>query len=118
MEIVKQRNTPSRDIDTEVGRRAHMLMWDEKRKQRDVAQAMGIGSDSLGRKLKGERGWAIAELVTLANVLDTTVAYLVGESENPHPNGPDEGSLLPRLDSNQQPIGFKPIVNLADRRVS
>lgn len=88
-----------------------MLMWDAKRKQGEVARQMGIGSDSLGRKLKGERGWAIAELVALAEVLDTSVAYLVGEAEIPHPN-PDGGSSLPRLDSNQQPAGSKPIVQL------
>lgn len=65
-----------------------MLMWDAKRKQGEIARAMGIGSDSLGRKLKGERGWAIAEIVTLAEVLNTSVSYLVGETIAPHPVGP------------------------------
>ena len=100
----RTRNTPSRDIDAEIGRRAHMLMWDGKRKQREVAAIMGITADGLGRKLKGERGWAIAELVTLADVLSTSVAYLVGEAENPH-QGPGGGSSLPGLDSNQEPAG-------------
>lgn len=87
MQTTRQRNTPSRDIDAEVGRRAHMLMWDAKRKQIDVARAMGITSDGLGRKLKGERGWAVAELVQLADVLGTSVGYLVGE-ETPEPSNP------------------------------
>lgn len=83
MQTTRTRNTPSRDIDGEVGRRAHMLMWDAKLKQRHVADAMGITADGLGRKLKGERGWAVAELVTLAEVLNTSVSYLVGEVDSP-----------------------------------
>ncbi len=69
-----------------------MLMWDNRIKQAELAAAMGIGSDSLGRKLKGERGWALAEIIDVARALDTTVAYLAGETENPHPDGPDGGS--------------------------
>lgn len=119
METLKEtRNTPSRDADAELGARAHMLIWSAGRKQGDVAAEMGMSSGSLGLKLKGQRGWALAEIKSIAAILHTTVAYLVGETESPHPNGSDEGLLLPRLDSNQQPIGFKPIVSLAAHRRS
>jgi hypothetical protein len=85
----QQRNTPSRDIDIELGRRAHMLIWDAKRTQGDVAAELGMTSGSLGLKLKGSRGWALAEIVGLAQVLNTSVAYLVGEIDSPH--GPPVG---------------------------
>lgn len=75
----QQRNTPSRALDASVGRRAHMLMWDGKRKQGDVAREMGITSDGLGRKLRGERGWALQEVADIAAVLGTSVSYLIGE---------------------------------------
>lgn len=95
METAKQqRNTPPRDVDAELGRRAHMLMWDAKRTQGSVAAQMGIGSDSLGRKLKGERGWALAEIVNLADTLGTTVAYLAGETKDPRPENPNGGRAV------------------------
>lgn len=92
MTTEQQRKTASRDIDADLGRRAHMLMWDAKRTQASVAAQMGIGSDSLGRKLKGERGWALAEIASLASALNTSIAYLAGETENPRPGGPDGDS--------------------------
>lgn len=79
-----------------------MLMWDAKRKQIEVARAMGITSDSLSRKLKGERGWAISELVRLAGVLDTSVSYLVGESDTP--SSPERRSLVPKV-AGSNPVG-------------
>ena len=109
------RNTPSRNIDAEIGRRAHLLMWDGKRKQREVAALMGITADGLGRKLKGERGWAMSEVVAIAGVLNTTVAYLVGESDSPNPVGP--AGIEPTT-STVKAHRFAPIVHLADRRAS
>lgn len=84
----KTRKTPSLAIDSEIGQRAHMLIWSERRKQGDVAAQIGMSSGSLGLKLKGQRGWAIAELVSLADALNTTVAYLVGETDQNGPNLP------------------------------
>lgn len=89
-----RRNTPSRDADAEVGKRAHMLIWSAGRKQGSVANQLGISPGSFGLKLKGNRGWAIGELIALASVLDTTVAYLVGETEDPHPEGPNGGRAV------------------------
>lgn len=89
METAKEsRNTPSRDADAELGQRAHMLIWSTGRKQGDVASELGMSSGSLGLKLKGQRGWALAEIKAIAAVLNTSVAYLVGESDSPTPGGP------------------------------
>ena len=110
METAKQeRNTPSREADAELGRRAHMLIWDAKLKQGEVAAMIGMGSDSLGRKLKGERGWALAEIIDLAAALDTSVAYLAGEEENPHPDKPNGGS-------NVGPAGIEPTTSTVDQQ--
>lgn len=90
----QQRNTPSRDVDAELGTRAHMLIWNAKRKQGDVASAIGMSSGSLGLKLKGQRGWALAEIVAIAAELNTSVAYLAGETNDPTGPGPvDSGKL-------------------------
>ena len=78
----KNRNTPSKGADAELGLRAHMLIWSAGRKQGDVASAIGMSSGSLGLKLKGQRGWALAEIIAIANELNTTVAYLVGEADD------------------------------------
>jgi hypothetical protein len=90
MDAVKEtRNTPSRSVDAELGQRAHMLIWSEGRKQGDVATKIGMSSGSLGLELKGQRGWALAEVKAIAAELNTTVAYLVGEIDNEAPVGPE-----------------------------
>jgi hypothetical protein len=100
----RTRRTASREADAEVGARAHMLIWRAGRTQGSVADALGIEATAFGKKLKGRNGWAIQELIDLAAELRTTVAYLVGETEEaPTPEG--EGLQLPGLDSNQEPIG-------------
>lgn len=112
MDTVKQqRNTPSRDVDAILGRRAHMLMWDAKRKQGEVAAQMGMSSGSLGLKLKGERGWALAEIITLASVLGTTVAYLVGEDDAPHASPEGEEMFV----TDVYPGRLASITNIFDR---
>lgn len=102
MSTVKEhRNTPSRDADVDLGKRAHMLMWSHGLKQGDVAKRIGMSSGSLGLKLKGNRGWALAEIIAIAEVLNSSVGYLVGEHENPHPNNTGGGSTEP-------PSGLEP----------
>jgi hypothetical protein len=84
----KHRNTPSKRADVELGERAHMLIWSTRQKQGEVAAAIGMSPGSLGLKLKGQRGWALAEIKAIADALDTTVAYLVGETDEPARPGP------------------------------
>lgn len=99
--VKKPRNTPSRDADTELGTRAHMLMWNHGLKQGEVANAIGMSSGSLGLKLKGQRGWALAE------ALNSSVAYLAGETENPHPNGSGGGLSEPPAGLDPATCGLK-----------
>lgn len=92
-------------IDVAIGRRVHTLMWEQRIKNKDLATLLALESTGVGKKLRAEAKFSIEQLVAVARALNTSVAYLVGETENPHPVTPGGGSLLPGLDSNQEPIG-------------
>lgn len=58
-----------------------MLMWDRQITQSALAPQLGIEQSALSKKLRGHRGWSVAELIVTASALGTTVGYLVGEVE-------------------------------------
>lgn len=72
------RATPDKSIDIEVGRRVHMRMWDSKLTHEAVARSIGLDTSSFSKRLRGERKWALIELVNVATVLRTTSSYLLG----------------------------------------
>ena len=74
---------PNDSADQIAGRKIHMLMWDMKLSQRKLAPQLGLTQSTLSKKIRGECGWSIAELLTVARELNTSVAYLVGESSHP-----------------------------------
>jgi transcriptional regulator with XRE-family HTH domain len=92
-------------VDVIVGRRIHTLMWEQRVKNKDLAELLGLEPTGIGKKLRAEQRFSVEQLVTVAAHLNTSVAYLVGEAEIPHPDKPSGGSSLPELDSNQQPAG-------------
>lgn len=47
-----------------------------------LARATGIDRASISQKLHGRRRWYLDEVIAIALALDTTVAYLIGESES------------------------------------
>lgn len=69
--------------DLEVGRRVNMRMWDRHVTQTAIAPKLGISQSVMARKVRGQAGWSIAQLVAAARELGTTVAYLVGEIDDP-----------------------------------
>lgn len=84
-----------------------MLMWRQGVTLKAMAERIDVNATGLGKKLKGQRGFAPQEIADLAEVLGVSVGYLFGETqEAPTPRG--EGRSLPDLDSNQEPAGFKP----------
>lgn len=93
-------------LDITVGRRVHLMMWERRITQTALGRTIGIDQSNLGRRLRGERGWSLDDLRATANALGTTMSYLLGETEE-GPGGGAPEPTLPRLDSNQQPIGFK-----------
>ncbi|WP_430600877.1 helix-turn-helix domain-containing protein [Brevibacterium sp. K72] len=85
-----------------VGTRVHMLMWERGMTQVALAPLLGITQTGLSKKLKGRVGWSVSDLLAVARELGTSVAYLVGETENRRPDDPNGGSWLVR------PPGLEP----------
>lgn len=96
----------SEPIDVAIGRRVHTLMWEQRIKNKDLAALLGLEPTGVGKKLRAEAKFSIEQLVTSARILNTTVAYLVGETENPHPVTPDGGPSSHLGDSNPRPIHY------------
>ena len=71
--------------DAAVGRRVHMLMWDRQLTQTALAPRLGIEQSALSKKLRGQRGWSVDELLAVAAYLQTSVSYLVGETREEAP---------------------------------
>lgn len=80
---ISQPELSREDMDAAVGRRVHLLMWDRKITQAALGAQIGVDQSSLAKRLRGDRGWTVAHLVAVANALNTTVAYLVGEISDP-----------------------------------
>ena len=85
----------AKPLDIAAGRRVHLLMWDRRITQVELGRSVGMDQSSLGKRLRGERGWSLDQLATVAGALNTTIAYLVGEIDDP--------SCAPR-DLNPEPI--------------
>ncbi len=69
-----------------------MLMWDSKLSQRKLAPQLGMTQANLSKKVRGERGWSIDDLLAVSRHFGVSVSYLVGESENRRPDDPNGGS--------------------------
>lgn len=92
------------DIDVQIGARVHQLMWQSRMTQTELGRMLGLTQPAISKKLRGERPWYAAEVISVARALATSAAYLYGEAENPRPQSEGGGSdLLPRLDLNQRP---------------
>jgi len=100
------------NLDYEVSRRVNMLMWERKTTQVKLAKQLGVGQSGLSKKVRGDVGWSVADLVAVSAALGTTVAYLVGETDEPH----DPKS--PRQESNLRPRDYLAVVSEMKRRVS
>lgn len=72
------------DLNEEIGRRVHQLMWDRKVTQTEFGRVIGMDQSSVAKRLRGKLGWSAAQLKITAAVLNSTVAYLMGETEDPY----------------------------------
>ena len=66
-----------------ISERLKTLMAEKRYSKAEISERLGIGYSTLWRRLNGERGINIDFLSELAKVLDTSVAYLIGETDNP-----------------------------------
>lgn len=108
MSQIDSLQSDSASLDTLVGRRVHMMMWDRRISQTALGKLVGIDQSSLSKRLRGERNWTLDDLRAVATALGTTMGYLLGENDEGPGGGAPRPSSLPGLDSNQEPAGFKP----------
>ncbi len=71
-----------RQVDAEVGRRIHMLMWDHGLTQTTFGAAIGVDQSALAKRLRGKAGWSLAEVVNAANYFNVPIGYLFGEGDD------------------------------------
>ena len=95
-------------LDTLVGRRVHMMMWERRITQTALGREVGIDQSSLSKRLRGERNWTLDDLRAVATALGTSMGYLLGENDEGPGGGAPRPSSLPGLDSNQEPAGSQP----------
>ena len=67
------------------GDRVVALMWPRRISQTQLAAEIGVNRSLLSLKLRGQRQWYLREVTELAKALNTTVAYLIGESDEVRP---------------------------------
>lgn len=57
--------------------------------QTAFAEIIGMDQSSVAKRVRGKLGWSAIQVKQAARVLDTTAAYLMGESDDPtRPVGP------------------------------
>lgn len=107
-------------VDELIGQRVHQVMFLRKMSARQMAPTMGISGSVLARKLRGAVAWSAADVMTAARHLDVSAAFLMGETDDPRPAGPDGDRLYAPRDSNPEPSGLElaPVIELSSRRAS
>lgn len=90
---------PNRDA--LIGENVHQILWRRRIPQSLAARRTGMTGATLSRKLRGERAWYATELMDLSGYLDVPL-----------------DDLLPRLDSNQEPAGYRSARIIPLRRVA
>ena len=93
------------------GERVAALLWARGVTRRELANRCEINNTALSAKLHGRRRWYLNEVASIAEALDTTVGYLIGEEDDPKPGPPNSDAIewaefqlwRARRDSNSQP---------------
>ena len=65
------------NADQIIGERVHILMRRDRISQEQLGQALGIAQASASKKLLGQRGWTVDELIAVARFLDVQVTDLL-----------------------------------------
>jgi hypothetical protein len=61
------------------------LMWRKRLTVSSLATAIGKGRASMSTKINGHARWYLDELIAVSTVLDTSVGYLLGETDDDTP---------------------------------
>ena len=81
----------TRQIPEILMQRTNKLMSERFLSKKEMAERLNMEYLTFWRKLNGKRGIDVVFLMNVAYVLGTTVAYLLGETDNPS-MFPDEGN--------------------------
>jgi transcriptional regulator with XRE-family HTH domain len=81
------------NADTLVGERVHAAMWHKRMTQKQLASVLGVGQSAVARKIRGERGWSLDEVLAVARVLDVPVTDLLPDSSYVPVLGDSKGIL-------------------------
>ena len=73
-------------MDEELIARIKKIISEKHVSQTKIARDLGINYTTFWRRLHGARELNVDFLVKLANILGTSVAYLLGETDNPSPD--------------------------------
>lgn len=88
----------------------------------------GVSGSAMSLKLRGKRAWSALDVHRAATLFGVRMAQLNGEESLPEPTAPAtitdisalvgrrRSSELPGLDSNQEPIGSRPVASLDEHR--
>jgi len=110
------------DIDITVGHRTHELMWQQKVTNKELGAALGIDPTAIGKKLRANQKFSIEQLSIIAATFGTTIAYLVGEIDDPTDprNGPGRGPSLGNatIQYHNSPVIMRPVVDLSTIRAA
>ncbi|GEM_PF-2127769 len=103
-----------RDTVNVTAERIVALLWRKKMSMTALGRRVGMSSPSISQKMKGDRRWFVEDLVAVAAELDTSVGYLLGETDDDAApkttaapsagDGADRGRLW---ESNPRPIHYE-----------
>ena len=81
-------------LDVVVGTNVHSLMWARRMTQTELGRAIGVDQSTLGKKLRGDRGWSLDQVESAAEVLGVDAAYLMDRQRFNlvHPRGLEPGT--------------------------
>ena len=94
------------DINIRVSNEVRSWLGRRRITQKVLAKELGMNATSLSYRMKGRTPWSVAELVSVAALLDITLAQLLGDEiineKDPHREGGGLTTYTPR-DSNPEP---------------
>ena len=99
-------DAPGSDFNLTVARRIREELGRVGTNINRVAKSVGAVQQRYSRRMTGKTPWPIDELYEFCNAAGISFAY-VATGIRPVPSGPNDGLLLPRMDSNHQPPDLK-----------
>ena len=71
------------NLAAQIGTRVHTLMWGQRVTNTQLAKMLNIDPTAVGKKLRADQNFSVEQLAAIAGYLNTTIAFLVGESNVP-----------------------------------